>query len=235
MKPTKLSELKAPRCSSLALSREFVLTYTHASEFALTTQNRLTATDWAHVVTLAERGDKNLRELAEQFGVTKQAIQKGLKARGITIGSRLNEVMGEVDDVAREERERKVKAANAAVEQYAKYNDAIVKLVMKRVIEGSQTPGGIAAANAEILTLKNAIATVAKAREENWEILDIKDLLGENAELPDLNVGEYTPEELERIRSANEDSYLEGINDDDDDEEDFASFGDDEDVSDDGD
>lgn len=176
---------------------------------------RLTATEWATIVTLAERGEKNLRELAEQFGVSKAAISKGLKARGITIGSRSDEVAGEVDDVARAERERKVKAANLAVEQYAKYNDALVKILMKRVVDGSQQPLGIAAAGAEILAIKNALASVRIAREENWEILDIKDLLGENAELPDLNVGEYTPEEIEDIRQANEDTYNENLDDED--------------------
>lgn len=180
---------------------------------------RLSATDWATIVTLAERGEKNLRELAEQFGVSIAAISKGLKSRGITMGSRLDEVMGEVDDVARQERERKVKNANASVEQFAKYNDAIVKLMMKRVIDGSQTPGGIATAGAEVLVLKNTLAGLRIAREEQWDILDIKDLLGENAELPDLNVGEYTPEEIEAIKQANEDHYLEAQNDEGDEED----------------
>jgi hypothetical protein len=184
-----------------------------------TSSKRLTPTDWATIVTLAERGEKNLRELADQFGVSKQAISKGLKDRGITMGSRSDEVSGEVDDLARAERERKVKAANLSVEQYAKYNDALVKILMKRVVDGSQAPGGIAAAGAEILAIKNALSSVRIAREENWEILDIKDLLGENAELPDLNVGEYTPAEIEQIRQANEESYNEALEADPEDEE----------------
>lgn len=193
-----------------------------------TSTKRLSATDWATIVTLYQRGEKNLRELAEQFDVSVNAIHKGLKSRGVKKGSRLDEVMGEVDDVARDERERKVKAANTAVEQYAKYNDALVKMTMKKIVEGSQVPGGIATANAEILTIKNAISIVKTAREENWEILDIKELLGENAELPDLNVGEYTPEEIEKIREANEEGYLEGLDDD----SDLENFDDDDDDED---
>jgi hypothetical protein len=194
------------------------------------TGKRLSATEWATIVTLAERGEKNLRELSEQFGVSISAISKGLKSRGITMGSRLSEVMGEVDDVARAERERKVKQANLSVEQFAKYNDAVVKLMMKRVIDGSQSPGGIAIAGAEVLVLKNTLAGLRIAREEQWDILDIKDLLGENAELPDLNVGEYTPEEIEQIKQANEDHYLEAQDGEDGDEEDqiLAGIDDDE-------
>lgn len=192
---------------------------------------RLTPTDWAHIVTMFERGEKNIRELAEQFGVSSQAIHKGLKSRGIKKGSRLSEVTGDIDNAAREERERRVKQANQQVESYAKWYDVIAKLTMKKVIEGSQTPGGIAAHNADLLALKNATGIVEKARNESWAILGIEDLLGENAELPDLNVGEYTPEELERIREANEESYLETLDDGheyDQDDEDFE--GDDEDY-----
>lgn len=191
------------------------------------TSKRLSATDWAHIVTLFERGEKNLRELAEQFDVSIQAISKGLKSRGVKKGSRLGEVAGEVNDAAREVREAKVKQANNLVESYAKWFDVIAKLTMQKVIEGSKTTGGLAAINADILSMKNAIAIIHKARAENWEILDIKELLGENAELPDLNVGEYTPEELERIREANEESYLEGLEEDED-EEDFGFDEDDE-------
>lgn len=180
------------------------------------TSKRLSPTDWAHIVTFYERGEKNLRELADQFGVSKQAISKGLKSRGIEKGSRLDEVMGEANDAAREERDRKVKQANQQQEQYAKWNDALVKMTMKKLIDGAQTPGGIAAANADVKTLKEGLAAVRIARQENWEILGIEDLLGENADLPDLNIGEYTPEELERIREANEESYLEGQDDDED-------------------
>lgn len=188
------------------------------------TNKRLTATDWAHIVTLYERGEKNLRELSDQFGVTLQAISQGLKARGVKKGSRLDEVAGEVSDIARQERERKVKQANQQVEQYAKYYDAIAKLTMKKVIEASANNGSVAIVNADVLTLKNAIATIRTAREESWEIQKLDELLGDLAELPDLNVGEYTPEEIEKIREANEEGYLEGL----DDEEDFVEGFDDE-------
>lgn len=178
---------------------------------------RLTPTDWATIVALAERGEKNTRELAEMFGVSQQAISKGLKERGIQIGSRLDEVRGEVDDIARKERERRVKQANLSVEQYAKYYDALTKQLVKRVlIDSAGVAGGIAAAGADVLVIKNTLAALRIAREENWSILDIENLLGENAELPDLNVGEYTPEEIESIRQANEEGYLEQLEDEDD-------------------
>jgi len=173
---------------------------------------RLAATEWASICTLYERGDKNLRELAEMFGVSIQAIQKGLKKRGVQKNSRHDEVIGEAVDQARVDRERKVAAANQAVDQYSKYNDVIAKLTMKRVIEGDRD-GTLATKNAEILVLKNAAAIVEKARLEQWDIQGLEGLLGENAELPDLVVGEYSPAELEAIRAANEEHYQESMRD----------------------
>jgi transposase-like protein len=171
---------------------------------------KLSATDWATICTLAERGEKTVRELAQQFDVSDEAIRKGLKKRGIVRRSKQGEVMGEAVDEARVAREAAVKAANQQVETYSKYNDVIAKLTMKRIIEGDRD-GNLATKNAEILVLKNAAAIVEKARQEQWDIQGIEDLLGENAELPDLNVGEYTPEELEAIREANEDHYNESM------------------------
>lgn len=180
-------------------------------------QARLTPSDWATIVTLYERGEKNLRELGEQFGVSKQAIQKGLKDRGVEKGSRLDEVAGEVDDAARKAREAQVAQANATRDNYAKWTDVIAKMTMKAVIDGSANNGSVSNRNADILTLKNAMAIVEKARSESWVILGIEDLLGEGAELPDLNVGEYTEDELDSIRQGNEESYLDNLTDDDDD------------------
>lgn len=181
----------------------------------MSNSKRLSSVEWATVCTLYERGEKNIRELSDQFGVSQQAIQQGLKKRGIEKNSRMAEVMDESVDHARAAREKKVAAANQAVDQYAKYFDVFAKLTMKRVIEGDRD-GNLATKNADILVLKNACAIVEKARMEQWDIQGLDDLLGENAELPDLNVGEYTPEELDAIRAANEDHYQESLRDSDD-------------------
>ncbi|WP_152980322.1 hypothetical protein [Tsuneonella troitsensis] len=52
---------------------------------------RLTPTEWSTIVDLYEFGDTNQRQLAERFGVTSAAIQKGLKKRGAIKGRRVGE------------------------------------------------------------------------------------------------------------------------------------------------
>jgi transposase-like protein len=181
-----------------------------------TTQKRLSASDWATAVTLYQLGEKNIRELAEDFEVTPSAIRKGLAARGVEKNSKVGDVVNQVADEALAKRVAKVGQANLLVDNYAKYFDVIAKLTIKKISEAEKA-GSVATANAEIIVLKNAVSIIQTTRGELWSVLDIEDLLGENAELPDLNVGEYTPDELESIREANEESFLETIEDDDED------------------
>lgn len=52
---------------------------------------RLSHRKWASIVDLYELGEKNQSELAARFGVSAQAIHKGLKNRGAVKGCRVRE------------------------------------------------------------------------------------------------------------------------------------------------
>lgn len=173
---------------------------------------KISAADWAYIVTTYQRGEKNINELGEEFGVLHQTISKGLRDRGISRASRLAENIVDEEDNARKEREEKVQAAKRHQERYAKFNDVIAQMVMKRVIEGDQQ-SNLKIYHADVLVLNNASKVVQRSRRENWEILKVEDLLDGEDSLPDLNIGEYTPEELIKIREANEENYLESIED----------------------
>lgn len=170
---------------------------------------KLSPTDWANVVVAYQSGEKNMVELAEEYGVTHQAISKGLRERGIRRVSELTENIVNEEDQARKQREEDVAKARQQVERFSKFNDVITQMVMKRVIDGDRD-GTLRAYDGEIKVLNNASKVVERARRENWTILEIEKVLEGEESLPDLNVGEYTPEELESIRQANEDNYLEG-------------------------
>lgn len=172
---------------------------------------KIAATDWADIVTAYSRGEKSVLDLAAEYGVSHQAISEGLRSRGVTRNSAMTETINNEEDLARKEHEERIGQAKKQREKFAKYNDAIVQMTMKRLIDGDKH-GDLRNKNAEILVLKNAATIIHRARKENWVILDIDRLMDGEESLPDLNVGEYTPEELESIRSANEEQYLEGVN-----------------------
>jgi len=176
---------------------------------------RLTSVEWATVVTLYERGEKTVKEMAEQFGVSPQAIREGLRTRGATRDSRLPEVKSEVEDAARAEHARRVADAQKVREDHAKYIKVLTQLAVKKVSEAASS-GSLPLVNADMLTLKNAMAIVATGRRELWDILDIAKLMDEEEELPDLNIGEYSPDEIDTMRDANEADYQETIDEDED-------------------
>lgn len=179
---------------------------------------KISPSEWAEIVVAYQRGDKNMVELAAEYGVSVPNISQGLRARGISRTSALTETIDDEDAQARKAREEKVQHAKKKEETYSRYNDAIAQMVMKRVIDGDQN-NNLRDKSAEIKVLKEAQHVLGKARREMWQILRIEDLLGEDEQLPDLNVGEYTPEELERLRAANEEHYLDDLKSSDEGEE----------------
>lgn len=171
---------------------------------------KISPTQWAEIATAWKRREKSLRELAEEHGVTKQYISQELAKRGIERNSDLAEIAGEDEgDSARRDREERVATAKKKQSEYSKYNDVIVQLTMKRVIEGSKANGSLSSKHKDLIVLGNASKILERARKENWEILQIEDLLGEGEDLPDLNVGEYSDDDLAEIREAQERHYVE--------------------------
>lgn len=166
---------------------------------------QITPANWATIVVLYQRGEKNTRELAEQFGVTRQAIEKGLKSRGIERGSRLDEIRNEANDAARAEIVRHVSEPNKRKSEHAGWISAIERLAMRKLIT-AENAQALPSVNADMVVLGNALKIVAKGREEIWRILDIDDLKDQGDELPELNIGEYTVDEIGDIQDAIEKS-----------------------------
>lgn len=178
----------------------------------MSNQKQLTPAEWATIVTLYSRGEKTVRDLADQFGVSPQAIHKGLRARGVQKGSRIADVEHEAEDEAEKARREKVKAAVSKADQFGKFNEFFVQILVKRIRDANEN-GSLAGANADVITIKNAMATLAKGRAEAWDIHKIEEMLRESEELATLNVGEYTEAELEEIKAANEEAYQASMED----------------------
>lgn len=181
---------------------------------------RLSSVEWATVCALYERGEKNTRELAEQFGVSRQAIEQGLRQRDVKRNARSDEVRGEIEDAAREEHKKRIAEANKLKTDYAGYMKILTGMALRKLTQAEANGQDVSAVNAQMVTIGNAMKIVAKAQERTWEILDIKNLTEGEDELPDLNVGEYTPDEIEGIKDAIEEAYQDQLNEPEDDDAD---------------
>jgi len=181
-----------------------------------TSNKRLSPVEWASITALYERGEASVKDLSERFGVTRAAIYKGLQDRGVQKSSKIDDARSDVDDSIRAARQAAMEKGRKLKDAYSNYADFIARLTMKKIQDGAQPGGTLAAHHADILVLGNAMKIIAKAREENWDILDLKTLFDEDDELPDLNIGEYSEEELADLRDANEAEYLSNQADDED-------------------
>lgn len=170
---------------------------------------------------LYERGEASQRELAEKYGVSRQAIQAGLAERGAVMGIRIDEVVSEAKDASEKARRQRIEDVTSMKQRYIQYNDLLAKMVIKKISEASKVGGmGLAALNAELLTLKTASYVFQKTRQEQFDLYDVSALDGDGDEMPELSVSTYTDEELNQIQAANEEAYNEHLlGDDGDDDE----------------
>jgi transposase-like protein len=187
---------------------------------------RLSPAEWAEIVVLYERGEASQQELADRFGVSRQAIGSGLRERDIVMGSKLGDVRAEAEDIAAEKRAIRTREAADFKSRYSKYNSLIGNIVMKKISEAEQPGGaGLASVNAQLVTLRTASQIIKRVREENYALMDIAELDTDDDQLPELGVSVYTDNEIDQITRANEEAYngamadkLGGDDDTDDDE-----------------
>lgn len=174
--------------------------------------SKISPSDWATIVTLYQRGEKTVRDLAEMFQVSRQAIHDGLNKRGVKKGSKVSDVAKEAEDEAAAAHKARVAAAHSTAERYSKYNELFVQIMVKKIVDANNA-GTLALANADVITLKNGMSILAKARKEAWDMGKIEQMLEQDEELAALNVGEYTEEELALIQAANEEAYQSSLDD----------------------
>lgn len=181
---------------------------------------RLTPSEWAEIVTLYERGEATQQEIADRYGVSRQAINGGLRERNIVMGSKVNEIISEANEASEKARKLRIEEVTSMKKRFITYNNGLANMAMKRVSEASQPGGvGLAAINPELVAIKNAMYIVQKGREENYALYDVATMDDDSDDMPDLSVSTYSSDELSEIQRANEEAYHEHLNVDDTDEE----------------
>ena len=101
-------------------------------------QKRLSLSEWQSAVDLYELGHLNVRQLSEKFGVSKQAISKGLSKRGAIRGRRVAETLIEYEAYLDEKQRRRLELdretwdrAMARVNSQLVMIDALMELVFE--------------------------------------------------------------------------------------------------------
>lgn len=168
-------------------------------------KRRLTKIQWAQAEALWASGSATLRDLADKFEISEQAINKHMTNAGIVGGAK-----AEKTKVKFENRLAKQAAEDAALlaarvretkDEHYKMAAGIAKLAWSEVLQAKQKGLPMSAIASNLKALDIAATTLAKARIERWACvgLDRDDTLGDDG-LPELTISELTAEEIQELR-----------------------------------
>lgn len=173
-------------------------------------RKRLSPREWIDITEIYELGDRGIKEIADQFGVTRQTLSKYFKDNKIQRGSKAKEIAA---------RNAQIAAATAAkvAERFAEkraewieetrvqgYNNLkqVATLLNKRIVEIYKIPAGAPATGpAEAMEDIKALKLYQSALIENFNfrlegILAASDVTDEN-NLPSLQISDLTDEDIE--------------------------------------
>jgi hypothetical protein len=182
---------------------------------------KLAESQWAELKGLYELGKFTKTELAAKYGISRQAIAKGLKDRGAVYGCRAGEIE-EATVQAQKEATRKLQDDITAMKERQRQRVELIQgLVVKGVTDQVRKGAAIGLIKDDILVLKNAMVVVATGRQELYQIYDLTKEDSKLEEQPEFIVGEYTPDEIEALNrqrlgvlSKEIDELAQGIEDD---------------------
>lgn len=161
---------------------------------------RLTDAEWAQIVTKFELGTHTVSDLAKEYNCHYNAISRGLNKRGARKGCRANEIAEVTADAAKDARRARLDEIESMKGRYLKYNDFIARLAMQQIQKKIAAGASIVDVKDEIRVLKDLATTIARTRDENYNLYGLYNDDVIDDELPELILTEYTPEELEAIQ-----------------------------------
>lgn len=164
---------------------------------------RLTEAEWATAKADYELGKATKQDLADEYGISRQAIAKGLAARGAVYGSKSKVVEDATIAAQKDEQVKRVEDIAAMKEKQRKMVEMVQNLTIKTITDQVRGTGSgskpIGDVHKDIATLNKAMATIAAGRNELYHLYDLhRDPDGAN-ETEELIISEYSQDEIEAL------------------------------------
>lgn len=182
---------------------------------------RLTPAEWEQVKTLWEFGNHTLAQLAAQFGIRADTIQRRLKDDGVEKGARAHEAaqpgLSEVEDRLAKEAAENVRRINETKNDHYRFAEALAKMTMQEIINARTSKHEIGTKNGNITTLGKAAKTLEILRKERYSILGLDREDGDPDEMDELLISELSEDQIRQMqaemRSVEYVDPLEGLDD----------------------
>jgi hypothetical protein len=163
---------------------------------------RLTEAEWTEAKTLYELGKATKSDLGKQFGISRQAMTKGLAARGAVYASRSKTVADAVIDAQKADAQKKLEDIEAFKEKQRRMVEMVQNLSIKAVTDKVRDKQPISDAKQDIITLNKLMATIAQGRDELYHIFDLHRDPDAGEQTEEFIVSEYTADEIDALNAS---------------------------------
>lgn len=173
-----------------------------------TSKARLTPAEWAIIEEMWASGAVTLDQLAEQFLCNPTFLSRELSKRGVKKGVKSKELAAAATERVREtlidvHAEKIKRIADTKSEHYT-FAQTLAKLTYQIVANAIKERRQLSSVRDDIRTLKDAITTIAIARDERFRVLGLDKDQDLGDEVPTLIVREMTGAEITAIRGRHE-------------------------------
>jgi len=167
-----------------------------------TPHRKLTPAEWEQVVVLWEAGTVTLQDLSDRFGISKPALHEGLKKRESIKGSRSKEFAKHTEESLKSEAHRRAENIKDFRGNFHKYGDFIMKATMKELSDlMSEVPRTMETKRRIFTCLKYSAEIFAICNREKHILFELDKDRDEAGDLPEIGVVQYTPDEIEKIKT----------------------------------
>lgn len=172
------------------------------SEIKDKSKRRLTATEWAEIIAMAENGTP-IADIAAHFDAAKSTIYKGLETRGLS-QSDLSKRSKEAND--KREHEALVQKIKKTKEDSYTRIEAIERIAMNLVVSKQKNAPSASQPifsdiEGDLKSLDKAMTILTKGLNAKWQILGLnRENADADAPMPELVVRELTSSEIDSIR-----------------------------------
>jgi hypothetical protein len=173
-------------------------------ELSETSSKRLKESEWIVISSLWERGEVNLKDLSEKFGISEAALSQGLKRRGIKKGSKAHIAYKEIEAKSKEEREKLIEDIYKFKKRFIQYGDFLMNMAMNAITEAKKDKKPLITTKPDLDAIFAATKIYKTVRNDMFHLYDLYNPdTAPNEEL-EFNIGVYSQEELEDLKEAQE-------------------------------
>lgn len=168
-----------------------------------------TPKEWAEMEALWELGEISRPEIAKKLGISPTAVSIHMKKRGVKRGSKQEEqrrrISGKIMEKVSSHATIHAQRIQETKDQHYQIAQSLTQLAWAKIVKTQKSGDSLSSIHDELKAIECATNTMAKLRNERWQILGLDKDAVDQSELPELVVAELTADQIEEMISQEDD------------------------------